>query len=40
MEINKSSGNDGLTKKFYAAFWDHVKVLILLSFKMAFLKKE
>ena len=27
-------------KKIYAAFWDHVKVLNLLSFKMAFLKKE
>ena len=40
MKINRSSGNDGLTKKFYAAFWDHVKVPILLSFKMAFLKKE
>ena len=40
MEINKSPGNDGLTKEFYEAFWDHVKVPLLLSFKMAFLKKE
>ena len=40
MEINKSRGNDGLTKEFYEAFWDHVKVCLLLSFKMAFLKKE
>ena len=40
MEINKSHGNEGLTKEFYEAFWDHVKVLLLLSFKMAFLKKE
>ena len=40
MEINKSPGNDGLTNEFYEAFWDHVKVPLLLSFKMAFLKKE
>ena len=40
MEINKSCGNDGLTKEFYEAFWDHVEVCLLLSFKMAFLKKE
>ena len=40
MEINKSPGNNGLTKEFYEAFWDHVKVLLLLSFKMAFLKRE
>ena len=40
MEISKSPGNDCLTKEFYEAFWDHVKVLLLLSFKMAFLKKE
>ena len=40
MEINKSPGNNGLTKEFYEAFWDHVKVLFLLSFKMAFLKRE
>ena len=40
MEINKSPGNDGLTNEFYEAFWDHVKVPLFLSFKMAFLKKE
>ena len=40
LEINKSPGNDGLTKEFYEAFWDHIKVPLLLSFKMAFLKKE
>ena len=36
MEISKSPGNDGLTKEFYEAFWDHVKVPLLLSFKMVF----
>ena len=42
MKNNKSPRNEGLTKKkFYEAFWDHVKVLLLLlSFKMAFLRKE
>ena len=40
METNKSPGNDGLTKEFYEAFRDHVKVPLLLSFKMAFLWKE
>ena len=40
MEINKSSGNDGLKKELYEAFWNHVKVPLLLLFKMAFLKKE
>ena len=40
MEINKSPENDGLAKEFYEVFWDHVKFLLLLSFKMAFLKKE
>ena len=35
----KSPGNDRRTKEFYEAFWNHVKVP-LLSFKMAFLKKE
>ena len=40
MEINKSPGNGGLTKEFWEAFWDHVKVPLLLPFKMAFLKKE
>ena len=40
MEINKSPGNDGLTKECYEAFWGHVKVPLLLSFKIVFLKKE
>ena len=40
MEINKFAGNDGLTKKFYQNFQDHVKVPFLLLFKLAFLKKE
>ena len=40
MEINKSPGNDGLTKEFYETFWGYVKVPLLLSFNMAFLKKE
>ena len=35
MKINKSPGNGSLTKEFYEAFWDHVKVPLLLSFKMA-----
>ena len=39
MEINKSPGNDGVTKWFYEAFWDHAKVSLLLSFKIAFLEK-
>ena len=40
MKIIKSLGNDGLTNKFYEAFQDHAKVPLLLSFKIAFLKKE
>ena len=40
MEISKSPGNDVLTKEFYEAFWDHLKVPLLLLFKMAFLKEE
>ena len=40
MEINKYPENDGLAKGFYEVFWDHVKFLLLLLFKMAFLKKE
>ena len=35
MKINKSPGNGSLTNEFYEAFWDHVKVPLLLSFKMA-----
>ena len=40
MEINKSPGNDSLTKELYEAFWDHVKIPLVLSFKMAFIEKE
>lgn len=40
MELNKSLGNDGLTKKLYKVAWDNAKVPLLLSFKMAFLRKE
>ena len=40
MKINKYSGNNGLTKEFYEASWDHAKVPLLLPFKMAFLEKE
>ena len=40
MEISKSPGNDVLTKEFYEAFWDHLKVPLLLSFKITFLKEE
>ena len=38
--MNKSPGNDSLTKEFYEAFWDHVKVPFFLSLKMLFLRKE
>ena len=40
IEINKSPGNDGLTKELYEGFWDHVKIPLLLSFKIVFLIKE
>ena len=40
MEINKSFGNDPLTKEFCEAFWDHVKTSLLLPFKLAFLKND
>ena len=29
--INKSSGNDGLTKEFYEGFWDEIKELFIVS---------
>ena len=38
MEIDKSTENDGLTKEFCDAF--RITFKILLSFKMALLKKE
>ena len=40
MEINKSPGNDSLTKEFYEAFWDDVQVPLFLLFKIAFPKKD
>ena len=40
IKINQSSRNYGLTKEFCEVFWDHVKNPLLLSFKMAFLKRE
>ena len=40
MEIKKSPGNDDIRKEFSETFRNHVKVPLLLSFKMAFLKKE
>ena len=40
MKTNKSPQNDSLTKEFYETFWDHVKVRLLVSFKMAFLRKK
>ena len=40
MEIKTSARKYGLTKEFYEAFWDHVKVPVLLPFKMTFLKQK
>ena len=40
METNKSSRNDGLTKEFFETFYDNLKVPLLLSIKMAFVRKE
>ena len=36
MHKNKSSGNDGITKEFYEAFWDDLKTPLLLSVNKAF----
>ena len=36
MSNNKSSGNDGITKKFYVAFWDYLEIALLLSVHKAF----
>ena len=31
MQINKSPGNDRLTKEFYEGFWDEIKELLIAS---------
>ena len=31
MPHNKASGNDGITKEFYEAFWNDLKWLLFLS---------
>lgn len=40
MVKNKSPGNDDLTKKFYIVSWDHIKVSVLRSLKIVFLRRE
>ena len=40
MVKNKSPGNDDLTKKFYIVLWDHIKISVLLSLKIVFLRRE
>ena len=40
MKNNKSPGNGSLKKEFYEAFWDHVNVPLLVSFKITFLRKK
>ena len=35
MQINKTPGNDGLTKEFYEAFWNEIKHVFLKSLKQA-----
>ena len=40
MPNNKSTGNDGLTKEFYEAFWEYLKTPLTSSFKSAFDKGE
>ena len=40
MENDKSPGNDGLTKKFFAIFWDDIKVTFIPSIKQAKERKE
>ena len=36
MSNNKSTGNDGITKQIYEAFWDGLKAPLLLSANKAF----
>ena len=40
MENNKSPGNHGLTREFYIAFWDKLKVPLLLTTEKAYLVKQ
>ena len=40
MQKNKSPRNDGLTKEFFVAFWEHIKNVFLNSCRTAKLKKE
>ena len=35
MQNNKTPGNDGLTKEFYEAFWNEIKLVFLKSLKQA-----
>ena len=40
MQNNKSPGNDGLTRKFFVAFWEDIKDVFLNLCRTAKLKKE
>ena len=40
MPNNKTPGNDGLSKKFYEAFWNELKDPLLKSFYHAKINKE
>ena len=40
MGINKSPGNDGLSKELYECFWDEIKKPFLASIHKAFLNQE
>ena len=39
MPIEKSPGNDGLTKEIYEAFWDDIERPLTLSFQQALKKR-
>ena len=40
MKIDKSPGNDGLTKEFYVTFWDDIKATFISSLKQAKERKK
>ena len=40
IQIDKSPGNDGLTKTFFVTFWEDIKDVFLNSCRTAKLKKE